>query len=274
MEPYWRSGDGRHVLYKGDSLEVLRKFADKSIDCVVTDPPYGHNNNNNNGDLIQRWEEALGKGPAGEARAIPNDGIEANEIFQSVLPELYRILKPGCCCCCCDGGGPDPQFARWSLWMDDVFRFKQMVVWDKGPMGMGWHYRRSYETVLVGERPGAACQWYGGNNKENIIRPGQYGINKIIPQKNQHPCAKPVELYQHFILLHTPNDAVVLDPFSGESPAGIACIRNGRRFIGIEISEEYCRNAVVRMEAELSQPMLPFEETFPQESQSMMFDSH
>ena len=53
---------------------------------------------------------------------------------------------------CVLGGGPDPQFARWSLWMNEVFNFKQMVVWDNGPMGMGWHYRRSYETVLVGTK--------------------------------------------------------------------------------------------------------------------------
>lgn len=47
-----------------------------------------------------------------------------------------------------------------------------MIVWDKGPMGMGWHYRRSYETVLVAEKPGAACRWYDDTNGiENIIRP-------------------------------------------------------------------------------------------------------
>ena len=273
MKPYYEHAG--ITIYHGDCREVLPAIAPNSVDLVLTDPPYGHNNNN--GDLAHRWEAALGlvdRVDDEAARPIANDGPEANELVRWMFGEANRVLMPGCCCCCCCcGGGPDPQFARWSLWMDDVFRFKQMVVWDKGPMGMGWHYRRSYETVLVGERPGAACQWYGGNNKENIIRPGQYGINKIIPQKDQHPCAKPVELYQHFILLHTPNDAVVLDPFSGESPAGIACIRNGRRFVGIEISEEYCRNAVARMEAELSQPMLPFEETFPQESQSMMFDS-
>ena len=75
--------------------------------------------------------------------------------------------------------------------MDEVFRFRQMVIWDKGPMGMGWHYRRSYETVLVGEKPGGPCRWYGDKRTENVIRPGQYGIRKIIPAAHQHPCAKP-----------------------------------------------------------------------------------
>ena len=55
--------------------------------------------------------------------------------------------------------------------MDGIIGFKQMVVWDKGPIGMGWHYRRSYETVLVGEKPGAACRWFDDSQQiENIIR--------------------------------------------------------------------------------------------------------
>ena len=79
----------------------------------------------------------------------------------------------------CGGGGPDPQFARWALELDQHLDFKQMVVWDKGPMGMGWHYRRSYETVLVAQKPGAACRWFDKTNRiENIIR----HIPKIIPQ--------------------------------------------------------------------------------------------
>jgi site-specific DNA-methyltransferase (adenine-specific) len=242
--PEWTSEDGRVRLILGDCLEVLPTLG--GIDAVVTDPPYGHNNNNNS-DLIHRREAALGRGEHGEARAIANDGPEANEIYRNVLPELYRVLEPGCCCCCCGGGGgPDPQFARWSLWMDEVFRFKQMVVWDKGPMGMGWHYRRSYETVLVGEKPGAACRWHGGNRIENIIRPGAYGIRKIIPQEDEHPCAKPIELYQAFIEWHTEAGDIVLDPFAGEGPCAIACIRTGRRFVGIEIEPKYFEIAVKR----------------------------
>ena len=123
-----------YTLHLGDCLEVMKGIPDGSVDMIFTDPPYGHNNNNNNGDLIHRWEAALGKGKPGQSRAIANDGKEANEIFKAILPEFRRVLVAGgCCCCCCSGGGgPDPQFARWSLWMDEVLDFKQMIVWDKG----------------------------------------------------------------------------------------------------------------------------------------------
>ena len=246
-------------LICGDCLDVMREMAAGSIDAVVTDPPYGHNNNNN-GDLIHRREAALGRGPHGESRAIPNDGIEANDLFQAVLPEIARVLRPGACCCCCGGGGgPDPQFARWSLWMDETpgLEFKQMVVWDKGPMGMGWHYRRSYETVLVAQRTGAACAWYDDSNRiENIIRPGQWGARKIIPSATQHPTEKPWQLAAHFIRLHTKPGDVVLDPFMGSGAFGDAAIREGRKFIGIEIDAGYFAIAERRIRKAQMQPTL------------------
>ncbi len=181
----WREeiiGGARLIM--ADCREVLPTLATGSVDFIFTDPPYGHNNNNN-GDLIHRWEAALSRLPRdGDiplGRAIANDGAEANDLVRWFFGEADRLLSPGCCCCCCcGGGGPDPQFARWALWLDEAIGFKQMIVWDKGPMGMGWHYRRSYETVLVGEKPGAACHWYDTSNAvENVIRPGK--IKKIIP---------------------------------------------------------------------------------------------
>jgi len=238
---------GNATLYHGDCLEVLPTLS--LVDCVITDPPYGHNNNNN--DLIHRWEEALGvgKSPDEAARPIANDGPEANELFKAALPMLHSIMRPGSCCCCCCGGGPDPQFARWSLWMDEVFDFKQMVVWDKGPMGMGWHYRRSYETVLVAQKAGAACNWQADKQDvENIIRPGQYGIRKIIPQAHDHPTPKPVALASHFIGLHSKAGETVLDPFMGRGWVGQAASAMGRRFIGIEIDCEHFDHACERIE--------------------------
>jgi DNA modification methylase len=229
-------------IIHGDALEVIKTLPDESIDMIFTDPPYGHNNNN--GDLISRWECVLNIGdyqPERDNRPICNDGPEANVLFKSILPEFKRLLKPGCCCCCCcgGGGGPDPQFARWSLWLDEVLEFKQMVVWDKGPMGMGWHYRRSYETVLVAMKKGAACKWYDTTRAvENIIR-AKTGIPKIIPSINDHPTAKPPSLAAHFIKLHTQPGDVVLDPFCGGGSTIIACKKLQRNFIGIEIDGDF-----------------------------------
>jgi hypothetical protein len=70
-----------------------------------------------------------------------------------------------------------------------------------------------------------------------------------------HPTQKPVELMKW--CLEFVDGETILDPFTGSGTTGVACIRTGRRFIGIEISREYCDIAVKRMERELSQPRLP-----------------
>lgn len=245
---------GRAVLYRGDCLEIMASLAESSVDMVLTDPPYGHNNNN--GDLINNREKALGR-PAktkAAARPIMNDGAEADPLFRAMLEAARRLLKsPGCCCCCCCGGGPDPLFARWALWMDEIFKFKQAVVWDKGPMGMGWHYRRSYEFMLVAEKKGSgAAKWFDTSKKvENILRgckctPGRIG--KLIPRASQHPTEKPVSLGEHFIRLHTQAGEVVLDPFMGSAAFGEAALRLDRRYIGIELDPVHFATACARIE--------------------------
>jgi site-specific DNA-methyltransferase (adenine-specific) len=249
MKPYYDHAG--ITIYHGDCREILSGLA--AVDMIFTDPPFGHNNNN--GDLIHRWEEALGRGqsPPEAARPIANDDRKSAD---ALFEWLVRECAPGwlrggcCCCCCCCGGGPDPQFARWGLVMDGPLEFKQMVVWDKGPMGMGWHYRRSYETVLVGMRRPGPCHWYDETNAvENIIR----DIGKIIPAADQHPTEKPPALAARFIGLHTQRGDVVLDPFMGSGSTLVAAKNLGRRAIGIEIEERYCEIAAKR----LSQEVLP-----------------
>ena len=246
---------GDATLYLGDCREVLPELDDGCADMIWTDPPYGHNNNNN-GDLIQRGEAALGRGAPGVSRPIANDGAEADDLFRALILMAPRLLaNGGCCCCCCGGGGPDPMFARWALAMEKALEFKQMIVWDKGPMGMGWHYRRSYETVLVAQKRGGACKWYDETNRvENIIRPG--AIRKIIPSSDEHPTPKPPSLASYFIELHTRPGEVVLDPFMGGGPAGIASAILGRKFIGIEIEPRFFDMAYRRIKLAMSQGRL------------------
>ena len=136
-----------------------------------------------------------------------------------------------------------------------------MVVWDKGPMGMGWHYRRSYETVLVGKKTGAACRWFDETNAvENIIR----HIPKIIPNRNQHPTVKPVDLPTIFIRLHTQEGQLVLDPFAGSGGTLRAAKNLGRKSIGVELSEEFCEAAAKSLE----QNVFDWSETVPIDKES------
>lgn len=251
-------------LIKGDCLKKLPKIADASIDLILTDPPYGHSNND--GDLIHNLEKAIParrkRGDDGsqvyEARPIANDkGLESDLLLKKVLKHSKRLLVPGGnAAICCGGGGSharkenpnEPSYAYWSIWMGEHLRFKQMIVWDKGPMGLGWHYRRSYEVVLIAFKPGGKYKWYDETDKiENIIRPGDYAISKIIPNDAEHPTPKPPQLAMHFIRLHTQEGDTVLDPFMGAGWVGVACKLLNRNFIGIEIDPQWYGEAEQRI---------------------------
>ena len=244
LTPYYR--DSLVTLWHCDARLVLPTIGSGSIQLVFTDPPYGHNNNNNS-DLAHNWEAALGlvkRVSQEDARPIANDSRdEADSLFDYVIEESKRVLEKGCCCCCCcGGGGPDPQFARWALRMDETIGFKHAVVWDKGGLGLGWHFRRNYEMVLVAQNGNPLRAWNGGNDTPNVIR-----LNGIKPSAEDHPTPKPVELPSHFIRLLTHHGDTVLDPCSGGGSTLIAAKNLGRKAIGIEIDERWCELAAKRL---------------------------
>lgn len=235
----------------GDCLEVMKELPDKSVGLVLTDPPYGLNFNAGN-DMTSQREVILGEGEAGEPRPIQGDNPEEwLGLMEGFLYETARILKPTGCCCCCAGGGPRPRFAQLTLLMDKFLSFKQAVIWDKGGLGLGFHYRRNYEFILVADK--GKCKWNGGRSQSNVIR-----LPKIIPLADQHPTAKPVELMELFIRLHSDKGDLVLDPFAGHGTTCIAAKRLERRYCGIEIDPQYCEIARRRIK-EIDAIQLEFE---------------
>ena len=243
---------GNAVMYHGDCLEVLPELLNDSIDIIWTDPPYG--NNNNNGDLIARMDAALGRGtytPGVDDRPIANDGPESmRRVVGGMLGHAARILKKesSCCCCCCGGGGgPLPLFAWLADRMDSGgLTFCQAVVWDKGGLGIGWRYRRNYEFVMVAHRKGGKLKWE--YERSDAVTANVVRIGKIIPSAEDHPTPKPVALIEHFLRLHGKSGDVVLDPFMGHAPAGVAALGMGMKYIGIEIEKEHFDRACERIE--------------------------
>ncbi len=265
------------ILIKGDCQEYLSTLDDNETALILSDPPYGHSNND--GDLIHQLEKAIParrnksdfaerrnsierdrakgihranrKDLVYDARPIANDGAEANVLVKWIIEESKRLLVKGgnIALCCSGGGGPGTiEYANWSIWMDQALQFKQMIIWDKEGLGIGWHYRRNYEVVLVATKPGAACKWYDETDKiPNVIRAGVQGIRRIIPQADEHPCLKPVELMQFFIRLHTKPGDLVIDPFCGSGTTAVACRMMKRRCIGVELDPHWCRVAVDRV---------------------------
>jgi len=63
---------------------------------------------------------------------------------------------------------------------------------------------------------------------------------KIMPSQNTHPTTKPIALYNYLLEMFSKSGDIILDPFCGSGVTPIACVLTNRKYIGIDISEEYC----------------------------------
>jgi site-specific DNA-methyltransferase (adenine-specific) len=240
--------DGRATLYRGDCRSAMAEIEADSVDLIWTDPPYGHGNHD--GDFNARLNEHRGI----ENKPIANDGADGmRAVVDAMLTEAVRVMKPesSCCCCCCGGGGPRPTFAWVAERMDrQGLTFFHSVIWDKLNPGLGWRYRRQHEMVMVAHLAGGKLLW---PNEARAV-PNIYA--EMPPRERVHPNEKPLKMVQHFIRLHSAAGHVVLDPFMGSGTTGVAAIRLGRRFIGVELDPAHFETACRRIEDAARQPDL------------------
>jgi DNA modification methylase len=115
-------------------------------------------------------------------------------------------------------------------------------------------------------------------NGESIRNRGERVYNQLHPtsilhfssghNSGEHPTQKPVDLMAWLCETYTNKNEMILDPFMGSGTTGVACVRTGRKFIGVEISEEYFEIAVKRITDAYNQTAL-FDGTVKPEQTSM-----
>jgi site-specific DNA-methyltransferase (adenine-specific) len=123
---------------------------------------------------------------------------------------------------------------------------KRIGVWvkpDAMPQFTGDRPGMGYESIVFAHRKGRSV-WNGGG------RVGVFVHNKNSGGAHEHETQKPVPLMLELVSLFTDPDELILDPFCGSGTTGVACLRLGRRFIGIERDAKYAAIAVERLEAE------------------------
>lgn len=244
MIPYYQAGG--ITLYHGDCREVMASLAQgPALDAVLmlTDPPYG--NRNGEADLNASLAAKRGMDLAPIANDAPDTMREVVDAALDLAPALMR--RPSAAVVCCmGGGGPTPTFAWLAGRMDaGAWEFDHCVIWDKGFPGLGWHFRRQYEMLMVSRRRGGTLPW----------RPGAPAVPNIQrwlkPRDGLHPNEKPLEWAQSFIDWMTCPGDLVLDPFMGSGVVGLAARNLGRRYLGIELDERYCERAARRLDQQV-----------------------
>jgi adenine-specific DNA-methyltransferase len=84
------------------------------------------------------------------------------------------------------------------------------------------------------------------------------GENRASKERTPHPAQFPLALIERIIKVSSDSGDLVMDPFMGSGTTAIACVRNGRKFLGFEIREDYCQTAVDRLKQFEAQPAFAF----------------
>jgi len=247
---------GGAIMVLGDAAPLMRKYiSPDSVDLIFCDPPYG--TSNLDGDFLARIND---EHRANEAANIEIEGdsmagaLDLVEQLLGVAGHGNVLKKTSALCIMAGGGGSGILWATLADLMNAPaynLAFDHAVIWDKRNPGMGRRYRRGYEFVMVGHRADGQMSWYRG---KYVARPNI--VSMAAPRKREHPNEKPVGLALEFILNHSPVGGLVVDPFAGSGSTGVAALRAGRRFIGIESEERWFDLACRRLAEEARAPRL------------------
>lgn len=253
-------------IINDDCLNILKDIPDNSIDLVCTDCPYriigGGCATGTYGNLRQdapagvlfrgcgkcakKWETA---GQLDENYANVKSGkmFDNNDIkFEDWLPEMYRVLKDNTHCYIMVNGR---NLAELQKQAEKVgFRYQNLLVWEKGNATPNKFYLNACEFILMLRKGGE--RWINNMGSKTILK-----VPNIIGGK-AHPTEKPVGLMEILIANSTNENDIVLEPFAGGGSTCIAAKNLKRRFIGIEIDEQYCKIANERLEQAQRQQML------------------
>ncbi len=226
----------------GDTLDILRKIPDNSIDMGVTSPPY-NKRENKKGWLVNNvvYEGATDNLPEEEYQRIQID----------VLNELYRVIKPG-------GSFFYNHKIRWEKgsilhpmdWLRKTkWIIRQEIIWDRMIAAniRGWRFWQVDERIYWLYKP------EGGNiigkelkSKHALLT----SIWRFPPENNNsHPAPFPITLPVRAIysILDDKKGRVIIDPYCGSGTTLIAAKILGHHYIGIDISNEYVEFSIKRL---------------------------
>ena len=234
--------DNNVQLFKGDCLEIMKEIPSKSIDMILCDLPYG--------TTACKWDNIIPFEPLWEQ-------------YSRIIKDNRAIVLFG------------SQPFTTLLISSKIKWYRHSWVWDKknisNPCNAKYQPLKQHEDIIVfgKERVNyypiktnlqTTRKWkqYSKNNIVNTVggsgeTTGKYPktileFSNAVRKGKIHPTQKPVELLEYLIKTYTNEEEIILDNCMGSGSTGIACMNTNRRFIGIELDENYFDIAKKRIE--------------------------
>lgn len=254
----WTSDCGTVRLYCGDCLDVLPTLEAGSVDAVVTSPPYNMIATTLPSGIYREHNHKLNAGYLSYSDDMSQPDYEL--WINKTCDQLSRVC-------------------RGTVWVNHKTRFIERqgrhllrfitlplfceIVWDRG-VSLTLNANRfapSHEYIFGFNSP---VYWDSSLNTAMTVW-------RILPERGvkDHPCPFPVEIPSRLIRATTQQGHCVLDPFMGSGTTGVAAVRLGRKFIGIELDPRYFEIAKRRIEGELKR--FPLFQEIERQQQATLF---
>jgi site-specific DNA-methyltransferase (adenine-specific) len=215
-----------YQLYNADCFEILKDMPDKSVDHVITDPPYG---------------ERVHKGARGgseakktlhEVNSLIDFKYISKDDFLKFCNEALRITK------------------RWIVLTCDYLYIAKAEELGLPVVRFGIWVKPNASPQFTGDRPGMG--WEGvmilhSNGKKKRNNGGHHAVWIHNIEQGLHPTQKPLGLLKTWVEQFTDSGETILDPFMGSGTTGVAALEMGRKFIGCEIDPKYFKIAEKRI---------------------------
>lgn len=228
-------------LVCGDVIKTLKKIQEKSVDMIFSDPPYFLSNDGitcSNGKMV-----SVNKGEWDKSNGFKSDLT----FHKKWLKACDKILK--------DDG---------SIWISGTYHCIHQITYILLSMGyyiineVTWYKTNaspnlgcrcltaSHETLIWAKKSKKAKHTFNYEVAKQINNGKQMrsvweisATPKSEKRFGKHPTQKPLKLLERIIEISTNEDDIILDPFCGSSSTGVSAVKNNRKYIGIDISEEY-----------------------------------
>lgn len=242
----WRSRESkRWQIHHGDCLEWMRTLPDKSVDHVITDPPYSEHVHN-----AQR-RRVMPDANTRPSRKVRTADLGFSHLSSDVrtrtASEMARLSRRWCLVFCDIEGA--------SGWIDALqaagLDYVRTGIWVKPnatPQFTGDRPAVGCEAIVIAHQRGKK-RWNGGGKRAVWDTPTE--LNRgVLGVGRQHPTQKPTDLMVELVSLFTDPGETILDPFAGSGTTGVAVLRLGRSFMGAEKDAGHYATACERLAAE------------------------
>ena len=209
-------------LMQGDCLDLMKDIPDGSVDMILTDPPYGMNYQS--GQRKVKHKKIMG-----------DSNLDWLDDF---VDEIYRVSKQNTAhYVFCSFHHID----KFKQAIEKKFKVKNILTWVKNQQSMGdlkGDFAPKTEFIIFFHK---GRKLINGKRDPNVL--------EFKKTRNElHPTQKPVDMTEYMIGKFSDEGDVILDPFMGSGTTGVACKNLNRRFIGMELDEDYFNIAKERIE--------------------------